>query len=24
MGLWIDVYGPETHVTDIVRMAVEA
>ncbi|MEA3455408.1 MAG: ATP citrate lyase citrate-binding domain-containing protein [Campylobacterota bacterium] len=23
MGLWIDVYGPETHVTDIVRMAVE-
>ncbi|HEY9190179.1 MAG TPA: ATP citrate lyase citrate-binding domain-containing protein [Sulfurovum sp.] len=24
LGLWIDVYGPETHVTDIVRMAVEA
>jgi len=24
MGIWIDVYGPETHVTDIVRMAVEA
>jgi ATP-citrate lyase beta-subunit len=24
MGLWIDVYGPETHVTDIVRMAVES
>jgi len=24
MGLWIDVYGPETHITDIVRMAVEA
>ncbi|TQV63753.1 MAG: ATPase [Sulfurovum sp.] len=23
LGLWIDVYGPETHVTDIVRMAVE-
>lgn len=22
LGLWIDVYGPETHVTDIVRMAV--
>ncbi|MBD3791980.1 MAG: ATPase [Campylobacterales bacterium] len=24
LGLWIDVYGPETHLTDIVRMAVEA
>ena len=24
LGLWIDVYGPEKHVTDIVRMAVEA
>ncbi len=23
LGLWIDVYGPETHVTDIVRMALE-
>ena len=24
MGLYIEVYGPETHVTDIVRMALEA
>ncbi len=24
LGLWIDVYGPQTHVTDIVRMAIEA
>jgi len=24
LGLYIEVYGPETHVTDIVRMAVEA
>jgi ATP-citrate lyase beta-subunit len=23
MGLWIDVHGPDTHVTDIVRMALE-
>jgi ATP-citrate lyase beta-subunit len=23
MGLYIEVYGPETHVTDIVRMALE-
>ncbi|MCB4773452.1 MAG: ATPase, partial [Sulfurovum sp.] len=23
LGLDIDVYGPETHVTDIVRMALE-
>ena len=23
LGLWIDVHGPETHVTDIVRMALE-
>ncbi len=23
LGLWIDVYGPETHLTDIVRMAIE-
>jgi len=24
LGLYIEVYGPETHVTDIVRMALEA
>ncbi len=24
LGLYIEVYGPETHVTDIVRMAIEA
>ena len=24
MGLYIEVYGPETHVTDIVRIALEA
>ncbi len=24
MGLYIEVYGPETHVTDIVRMALKA
>jgi ATP-citrate lyase beta-subunit len=23
LGLYIEVYGPETHVTDIVRMAIE-
>jgi ATP-citrate lyase beta-subunit len=23
LGLYIEVYGPETHVTDIVRMALE-
>ena len=23
LGLWIDVHGPDTHVTDIVRMALE-
>ena len=23
MGLWIDVHGPDTHITDIVRMALE-
>ena len=22
LGLYIEVYGPETHVTDIVRMAL--
>ena len=24
LGLYIEVYGPETHVTDIVRMAIDA
>ena len=24
LGIYIEVYGPETHVTDIVRMALEA
>ncbi len=24
LGLYIEVYGPETHITDIVRMAIEA
>jgi len=23
LGLWIDVHGPDTHITDIVRMALE-
>jgi len=23
LGLYIEVYGPETHITDIVRMALE-
>ena len=23
LGIWIDVHGPDTHVTDIVRMALE-
>ena len=23
LGLYIEVYGPQTHITDIVRMALE-